>query len=206
MSADVQDLTGDKTMNANTNVKLTNGNVRWTRSTGAPRALTEGNGAVEMYRRPHAPRSGKAKNAALIGLHFDISLTSELRISVTHRSRLSDCAHSSLRPLDLIRASYRRRIGAHRSTSSARITARFGAGTHLAFESPAASIVGRLPQLAPACGPLQTEIQPWSKRRADSAQTNSITGRFHGQFIGATSQLSNLRPRRRMFRSNLPRT
>ena len=111
MSADVHDLTGDKTMNANTNVKLANDDVWSPRSTGATSALTEANGASEMYRRPHAPRSAKPKNAALTGLHFDINSTSKLRSSATHRLRVSECASPSLRPLDRIRASYRRRIG-----------------------------------------------------------------------------------------------
>jgi hypothetical protein len=111
MSADVHDLAGDKTMNASTNVKLANDDVCSARSTVGTRALTEANGASEMCRRPHAPRSSKPKNAALTGLHFDISPTSELGISATHKLRVSVCARPNLRLLDGIRLSYRRRIG-----------------------------------------------------------------------------------------------
>src|SRR6266567_4414890 len=111
MSADVHDLTGDKTMNASTNVKLANDDVCSARLTVGTRALTEANGASEKCRRPHAPRSSKRKNAALTGLHFDISPTSELEISATRKLRVSVCARPNLRLLDGIRLSYRRRIG-----------------------------------------------------------------------------------------------
>lgn len=110
MSADVHDLTSDKTMNASTNVKLANDDVCSARSTVGTRALTEANGASEMCRRPHAPRSSKPKNAALTGLHFDISPTSELGISATRKLRVSVCGRPNLRLLDRIRVSYRRRI------------------------------------------------------------------------------------------------
>lgn len=92
MSADVHDRTSDKTMNANTNVKLANDDVWSVRSIGGTSTLSGDTGASETaYRRPHAPRSGKPKNAALIGLHFDISSTSELRNSATRRLRVSNC-------------------------------------------------------------------------------------------------------------------
>lgn len=100
-------LHGDKTMFTNANVRPANDAV-WS-ATGPTRALTEGNGAGETYRRPHAPRSGKPKNAPLTGLHFEISSTSELRTSATRRFRVSECARPSPRLLDRSRASYRRR-------------------------------------------------------------------------------------------------
>jgi hypothetical protein len=89
MSADVHDLTGDKTMKSNAHVRLANDDVWSMRSTGGTSALIADTGASETaYRRPHAPRSGKPKSATLTGLHFDISSTSRLR-SATHRSRIS---------------------------------------------------------------------------------------------------------------------
>jgi hypothetical protein len=104
-------LHGDKAMYTNANVRSANGGVWSARSTGATRALTEGNGASETaYRRAHAPRSAKPKDAALTDLHFDISSTCELR-SATHGSRILDCARPILRLLDRIQASRRLRIG-----------------------------------------------------------------------------------------------
>src|SRR5512134_800633 len=95
---------------------FTNANVRpfydpvWS-GTGPTRALTGGNGASEnAYGRPHAPRSGALNNAALTGLHFGISSTSELS-SATNRSQISDCARTGIRLLDRIQASYGLRIG-----------------------------------------------------------------------------------------------
>ena len=111
MSADVHDLTGDKTMNSNAYVRLANDDVWSVRSTVGTRALTEANGASEMCRRPYAPRPSKPKNAALTGLHFDISPTIELGISATRKLPVSVCARPNLRLLDGIRVSYRRRIG-----------------------------------------------------------------------------------------------
>jgi hypothetical protein len=104
-------LHGDKTMYTNANVRSAYDGVRSARSTGATRALTEGDGASgTSYRRPHAPRSAPPKTAGLTDLHFDMSSTGELD-SATPRLRISECARPSLRQLDLIRASYRRRIG-----------------------------------------------------------------------------------------------
>ena len=68
MSADVHDLTGDMTMNANTNVRLANDDVWSMRSTGGTSALIADNGASEIaYRRPYAPRSAKPKTLSLTG-------------------------------------------------------------------------------------------------------------------------------------------
>ncbi len=111
MSTDVYDLTDDKTMNANTNVKLANDDVWSAHSAGGTSALIADTGASETaYRRPHAPRSAKPKSAALTGLHFDISSTSRLR-SATHRSRISDYGLPIPSLLHLIRAGHRPRIG-----------------------------------------------------------------------------------------------
>ena len=111
MSADVRDLTGAKTMNTHTNVKLTNDDVRSPRPTGATSALTQVNGASETYRRRHAPRSAKPMNVELTGLHVDVSSTGKLRSSATRGSRVSECARSSLRLLGSLRVIYRPPIG-----------------------------------------------------------------------------------------------
>jgi hypothetical protein len=112
MSADVHDLTGDKTMNANLYVRLANDNVWLVRSTGGTSNLIADAGASKTaYRRPHAPRSDKPEKAPLPGLHFLISSISELRNSTTRPLRVSECAPPSLRLLDPLRTRYRRRIG-----------------------------------------------------------------------------------------------
>jgi hypothetical protein len=204
MSTDVHDLTGDKTMNANTNVKLANDDVWLVRSTGGTSALIADTGANETaYRRPHAPRSAKPKNAALTGLHFDISSTGRVR-SATHRSRISDYGLSSLSLLHRIRASYRRRIGHSPTDQFSQIHHSIWSRGRTADPShplPASSIdsYGRR-RLAAYCRPKSTQCGP--KRRVDSAQTRSIPAPIPQQFIESTSQLSNLRPQRLMFRRN----
>lgn len=189
MSADVHDLTGDKTMNASTNVKLANDDVCSACSTVGTRALTEANGASEMCRCPHAPRSAKPKNAALVGLHFDISLTSELRGSATHRSRALECALPGVRPLDRIRASYRRQI-VHSPTDQVSqihgpIWSREGT-VHSSHSRPRLLREYRLKvdrhsidsrrrhQLVAYCRPKSTQLR--SKMGVDYAQTNSNPG------------------------------
>jgi hypothetical protein len=110
-------------MYTNANVRSVNGGVWSARSTGATRALTEGNGASETaYRRPHAPRSAKPKDAALTDPHLDISSTCEVR-SAAHGSRILDCARPILRLLASIQARRRLRIGYSPPTKSARFAA-----------------------------------------------------------------------------------
>jgi hypothetical protein len=179
MFSDVHDLTGDKTMHATSCVRLANDDLCSVRSTGGTAALIADNGACETaaYRRPHAPRSGKPKNAALTGLRFDISSTSELR-SATHRSRVSDCARSSPRLLGPVRASYRPRIGDsptdHVSQTRRPIWSRGGT------EHPSRSLPGLSAdsyiryQLVAYCGPNPTRLR--SERRVVSPQTKSIPG------------------------------
>jgi hypothetical protein len=179
MSADVHDLTGDKTMNANTNVRLANDNLWSVRPTGGTSALVADNGASESgYRRAHAPRSDTPNNAGLTGLHFDIRSTSEWRCSATHRLRISDCACPSLRPLDRIRASYRRRIGDSPTNQVSEIRDRIcsrGRAAHPSHPLPASSVDSyRRPQLAACCRPKSTQLR--SKRRVVSPQTKSIPG------------------------------
>jgi hypothetical protein len=178
MSADVHDLTGDKTMNTNSCVRLADDDVWSVRPTGGTSTVITDSGTSESaYRRPHAPRSGKPKNAALTSLHFDISSTSE-RSGATHRLRVSECAPSSLRPLDRIRASYRRRIGDsptdHVSQIHSPIWSR-GRTAHSNHWLPGLSVdsYGRY-QLVACCGPKSTQLRP--KSRVDSAQTKSIPG------------------------------
>jgi hypothetical protein len=189
MSADVHDLTGDKTMNASTNVKLANDDVYSACSTVGTWALTEVNGASEMCRRPHAPRSSKPKNAALTGLHFDISSTSEVGISATRELRLSVCARPNLRLLDRIRVSYRRRIGKsptdHVSQIHGPIWSREGTshssnsrpgllrGYLLKVDRRSIDSHGRH-QLVAYCRPKSTQLR--SKMGVDYAQTNSNPG------------------------------
>lgn len=157
MSADVHDLTGDKTMNANKNVKLANDDLWPVRSTGGTRALTEGNGPGETYRRPHAPRSDKPKNAVLTGPHFAINSTSELRSSATRRLRVSEGAPPSLRVLDRIQASYRLRIGyspADRVSQIRRLVWSRGRTAHPRHPLPASSVDSySRRQLAAYCRP-----------------------------------------------------
>jgi hypothetical protein len=196
MSTDVYDLTGDKTMNANTNVKLANDDVWSVNSTGATRALTEGNGAGETaYRRSHAPRSGKPKNAAFTGLHFDISSTSE-RSSATRRLRVSECARPSLRPLERIRASYRRRIGyspANQVSEIRRMVWSQDALLSRVTRGPLRrSILTVSASLYLYCRPKSTQLR--SNSSPDSAQTKSIRGPIpravHGLDL-ATLQLAS---------------
>jgi len=141
-------------MFTNANVRLANEVVLSARSTGATQAaLAEGNGASEnAYGRPHAPRSGAPKNAALTGLLLDISSTGELRSSAPHRSRISECAPASLRRLDRIRASYRLRIGYSRTDQVSQIWRSI-----LSRGRTAQSVTHRpdyrsTPIVAPACG------------------------------------------------------
>jgi hypothetical protein len=178
MSADVHDLTDDTTMNANTNVRLTDDDVRSVRSTAATRSLTEGNGASETaYRRPHAPRSAKPKNAALTGLHFDIRSTGQLD-SATHRLRISHCARPSLRQLDRIQASYRLRIGYSLADQVGEICRPVWCRvrtSHPGHPLPASSVDSRSRrQLAAYRRPKPTEL--WPKSRVDSAKPKSIPG------------------------------
>jgi hypothetical protein len=176
MSMDVHDLTGDKTMNAKPNVKLANDDVWSVRSTGETSALIANTRARKTaYRRPHAPRSAKPKNAALTGLHFDISSTGELD-SATHRLRISDCARPSLRLLDRIQASYRLRIGYSPADQVSEIRRSVWSRvrtSHPSHPLPASSVnpYSRR-RLAAYCRPKPTQLR--SKTRVDCAQTKSI--------------------------------
>ena len=179
MSADVHDLTGDKTMNANRNVKLANDDLWPVRSIGGTSALIADNGASEIvYRVPHAPCSGKPKNAALGRLLFDINSTNELRSSATHRSRISDCARPSLRLLHRIRASYRRRIGYSPIDQVNQIRRPIwsrGRIVHPSGPLPASSVNSySRRQLSAYCRPKSTQLR--SKSRVDSGQPKSIPG------------------------------
>ncbi len=165
-------------MYTNANVRPANEGVWSARSTGATRALTEGNGASETAdRRPLAPRSIEPDKAVLAGPHFDISSASELR-SATQRSRISDCAHPSLLLLDRIRASYRRRIGYSPTNQVSEIRSRIcsrGRSAHPSYTLSTSSIdsySGR--QLAAYCKPKSTQLL--SRSGIDSAQTKSISG------------------------------
>ena len=165
-------------MYTNANVRPANGGVWSASSTGATRALTEGNGASETaHRRPHAPRSTKPQNAALTGLHFDISSAIELR-SATQRWRISDCAPPSLRLFDGIRASYRRRIGYSPTNRVSEIRGRIcsrGRAAHPSYALPASSVNSwSRRQLAACCRPRSIQLR--SKRRVDYAQTKSMSG------------------------------
>jgi hypothetical protein len=178
MSADVFDLTGDKTMNANSYVKLANDDVWSVRSTGGTSTLIADTGASETaYRRPHAPRSDKPKNGALTGLYFDISSTDELD-SATHRSRIPDCARPSFRLLDGIQASYRRRIGYSPADQVSEIRCPVWIRvrtSHPSHPLPASSVnpYSRC-QLEAFCRPKPTQLR--SKTGVDCAQTKSIPG------------------------------
>ena len=161
----------------------TNANVRPANdvlcsATGPTRALTEGNEASETaYRRPHAPRSAMPKNSALTGLHFDISSTSELS-SATNRSRVSDCAHTSIRLLDRIQVGYRLRIGESPTNQVSEIGCPIWSRRHIAHQSHpiAASSVNHYfkCQPAPYCRAKITQLR--SRSGVDSAQTKSIPG------------------------------
>ena len=148
-------------------------------SKGATRALTEGNGASETADRrlPHAPRSDEPEKAVLTGLLFDISSASELR-SATQRSRISDCAPPSLRLLDRIRVSYRRRIGYAPTNQVSEIRGRIcsrGRAAHPSYPLPASSVDSySRRQLAARCRPKSTQLR--SKRRVDSAHIRSMSG------------------------------
>jgi hypothetical protein len=167
-------------MFTNANVRLANEVVLSARSTGTTQAaLAEGNGASEnAYGRPHAPRSGAPKNAALTGLLFDISSTGELRSSAPHRSRISECAPASLRRLDRIKASYRLRIGHSTADQVSQIRGPIcsrGRVAHPSHPLPALSVDSDIRrQLAAHCRPKSIQLR--SKRRVDSAQTKSIPG------------------------------
>ncbi len=175
MSADVHDLTGDKTMNANSCVRLANDDLWPVRSTGGTSTLIADTGPGETYRRPHAPRSAKSKNAVLSGLQFDISSTGELD-SATHRLRISDCARLSLRLLDRIHATYRRRIGYSPADQVSEIRRPFwsrGKTAHSSHPLPRLSVDSYgSRQLVAYCRAKSTQLR--SKRRGDSAQTKSI--------------------------------
>jgi len=173
----VKGLHGDKTMYTNANVTPANNGVWSARSTGATRALTEGKGASETAdRRPHAPRSAKPKDAALTELGLNISSTSKLN-SATQRLRISDCAPPSLRLLDRIRASYRRRIGYSPTNRVSEIRGRIcsrGRAAHPSYPLSASSVNSCRRQLAACCRPKSTQLR--SKRRVDSPQTKSMSG------------------------------
>ena len=169
-------LHGDKTMYTNANVRPAN-DVLWS-ATGPTRALTEGNEASETaYRRPHAPRSAMPKNSALTGLHFDISSTSELS-SATNRSRVSDCARTSIRLLDRIQASYRRGIGRSPADKVSQIRCPICSRrrtTHSSQPVPGLSVDSyRSSQLVAYCGPNATQLR--SEAPVDCAQPKSISG------------------------------
>jgi hypothetical protein len=178
MSANVHDLTGDKTMNETSCVRLANDDPWPMRSTAGTSTPIGDTGARETaYRCPHAPRTGQPKNVELTGLHFDISSTSELG-SATHRSRISDCTRPSLRLLDVIRASYRRRIGYSRTDEFSLIHHSIwsrGGTAHPSHPLPASSVnPHRRRQLTPYRRPKPTQLRP--KSRVNSAQTKSISG------------------------------
>lgn len=178
MSADVHDLTGDKTMNANTNVKLATDDVWSARSTGGTSGRIADNGAGETYRRPHAPRSAKPKTAALTRLHFDISSKSELRSRATHRSRVSERAHQSLRLLDLIRAICRPRIGYSPTDQVSQIRRPIwsqGRTAHSSHRLPGLSVVTTVATSLRLIADLKS-TQLRSKSRVDSAQPKAIPG------------------------------
>jgi hypothetical protein len=169
-------LHGDKKMLTNSNVKLANDVESSVRSTGATQALAEGNGASEnAYGRPHAPRSGAPNNAALTGLHFDISSTTESS-DATRRLRISECARPSPRPLDLIRASYRRRIGDSPTDQVSQIHSPIwsrGRTAHSSHPLPASPVeYYNRRQLADYCRSKCNHLL--QKRRVDSEQTKSI--------------------------------
>ena len=164
-------------MNANSYVRLVNDDVWSVRPTGGTSTLIADTGASETYRRPHAPRPGKPKNAALTGLHFDISSTSELRNSATQRPRISDCGHSSLRLIDRIRASYKRRIRESPTNQVSKIRhpilSPMPCASGLPLPASSVDYYNRR-QLAAYCRPKSMQLR--SKRRVDSAQTKSIPG------------------------------
>ena len=178
MSADVHDLTGDKTMNATTYVKLANDVVWSVSSRGGTSGLNAANGASETaYRRPHAPRSGMPKNPALTGLRFNINSTSECG-SATHRFRKSDCARLSLRLLDRIQASYRLRIGyshAHQVSEIRRLVWRQVWSSQPSHSLPTSSVNPFSRHQLAAYWRLKP-IRLRSKTRVDRAQTKSIPG------------------------------
>ena len=176
MSMDVHDLTGDKTMNATSCVRLANDDLRPVRLTGRALTLNGDTGASEAaYRRPHAPRSGKPNNAALTGLRFDISSTSKSS-GATYGSRISDCSCRFLRLLDRIRAIYGRRIGYSASDQFSQIGRPIWSRGSTAYPScplPVSSVDSySRRQLGTYCRPKSTQLR--SKTRADSAQTKLI--------------------------------
>ena len=204
MSADAHDLTGDKTMNATWYVKLANDVVWSGRSRGGTSGLIGANGGSETaYRRPHAPRSVTPKNAALTGLHFDISATGELS-SATHRSRISDCAPLSLRLLVRLRASYRRRIGYATIDHVSQIRRLIWGRVRTAHPSrplPTSSVDScSRRQLAVYGRPKSTHLR--SKSALILRERSPSQVQFHEQVIASHSQLSDLCPRLSMFRSN----
>jgi len=162
-------------MYTNANVISANGGVWSARSTGATLALTEGNGSSETaYRRPHAPRSAKPKDAALTSLHFDISSTTESS-DATRRLRISECARPSLRPLSRIRASYRQPIEDSPTDQVSQIHSpiwsqgRTAHSSHVLQGLSVDSYCGR--QLVAYCSPRFNQLQ--STRRVSSAQAKS---------------------------------
>lgn len=178
MSADVHDLIGDKTMNANSYIRLANDDVWSLRSTGRTSALIADYGASETaYRRPHAPRSAKPKTAALTGLHFDISSTNELRTSATQRSRISDCARTSIRLLDRIQASYRLRIGCSPADQISQTRCPIWSRRRTAHPSHSLRVASvdsySRRRLKAYCTPKSTQLR--SKTRVDCAQTKLMT-------------------------------
>ena len=142
-----------------------------------------------MCRRPHAPRSSKPKNAALTGLHFDISSTGELRINATRKLRVSVSACPDLRLLDRIRVSYRRRIGDSPTDQVSQIHGPIWSpeGTAHSSHSRPGLLRGYLlkvdrhsidsharHQLVAYCRPKSTQLR--SKMGVDYAQTKSNPG------------------------------
>jgi hypothetical protein len=204
MSTDVYDLTGDKTMNATSCVRLANFDLWPVRSTAGTSTLIGETGTSETaYRRPHAPRFAKPNNVLLTGLHLDISSTGELDC-VTHSLRISDCVRPSLRLLDRIEASYRPRIAHSAADQVSQIRRPVwsrGSTAHSSQQLPGLSVDsygGR--QLVAYRIAKYTNLR--SKRRVDSGQTKSIPGPIRRAVIESTSQLSNLHPRQRIFRGN----
>ena len=163
-------------MYTNANVRPANDVECSARSTGATRALAEGNGASEAaYCRPHAPRAGAPNNAALTGLHSDISSASGLR-SATRRSRISDCAPASPRLLGRIRARNRRPIGGSPTDQVSEIRRPVWSRRRTAHPTHPlrASSVNLYSWCHVASHYIPKPTQLRSKRRVDSSQTNSI--------------------------------
>jgi hypothetical protein len=191
-------------MYTNANVRPANDTV-WS-ATGTTRALTEGNGASETaYGRPHAPRSAMPNNAALTGLHFDISSTSKLS-GATNRSRISDCSRISIMLLERIRASCRQRIGYSPAEQDSEIRRPVWSRVRISqpsYHLPASSVnpYSRR-QLAAYCRPKPTQLR--SKTSVDCTQTKSISGPVPRPVHHVALTTLQSTPAITHFRSSLP--